>query len=1061
MKVLLVNHTLHYFGGSETFTYTLAIRLMELGHDVFCFSPYTGEMAGHLRRAGVTVTDDLMALPSDIDIIHAHHRLESFLAYSRFSNKPMIIVCHGILPWQEQPLKSRMNVYRYVAVSEEVKDHLYQNNTLDSTDICIIRNGIDFERFYCKREIQDFPGRAVIISNRMAEQQRSLIESVCKKLDIQLESIGLISNPTWYVENHINDADLVFALGRSALEAMACKRGVIVFDYNGGDGFVTPDTFGIFRKKNFSGRTGKINFNEETLVNEIIKYSKQDINLVYNFVREEHDIRNIAQQYLDLYQNAIENFNGNRSHLQEKELKFHSAICEIVNELDSIQSKDISLLKSQLASKEGELSELQTSIQNYSNLLEQKKNEVTQLQGEIRELAAARLSLLNHEQLLAEIRSGLGFKALQGLWRFREFVFPVGSFRRGIYNLISQGLKIIMNEGWESFNYKLRRKVGGAVSKKYKLLGAGSFQSVQANQIQYACMVSVIIPIYDRTDLVKKSIESILNQDFQDFELILACDGSPQETLDIVNEYQSHPKVRIFKWEQQSGNAVKGRNIGISNAKGKYIAFQDSDDIAEPDRLRISVEVLERGDADIVYGAWRVLAEWDSDPRNHGLRNGEIVFSSECDLETLKKVCVPCQTTVMARSSALRIVGGLKSEMQYREDHELWLRLSAAGYRFRPIRSVLASLRLHPNNLELNHVSSSDQWLSKALMVYRKRGPILPRIAFVIPPSKISGGVAVVCQYAYRLQKMGFDVTIISEDDQTNLQWFPYQPIKLIPLRQARGEMFDVLFATGWSTAYIVEELKAERRFYFIQSDESRFFPTDEEYRSLAFRTYSFDLEFITIAQWLQHWLKEKFKKETRYVPNGLDHSLFHPALPLQPKGARPRILLEGPIDIPFKGMKNAFEVVNDLDCEVWCVSTSGRPRPDWRCDRFFTGIPINRMKHIYSSCDIFLKMSEVEGVPCPPLEMMACGQGACVVGEVTGIEEYIEDGKNALVVRKGDIEGAKKAIISIIENKSLRKHLIENGLRTAKSYDWDKSADLLHKIICPDDVLFLKKQKR
>jgi glycosyltransferase involved in cell wall biosynthesis len=130
----------------------------------------------------------------------------------------------------------------------------------------------------------------------------------------------------------------------------------------------------------------------------------------------------------------------------------------------------------------------------------------------------------------------------------------------------------------------------------------------------------------------------------------------------------------------------------------------------------------------------------------------------------------------------------------------------------------------------------------------------------------------------------------------------------------------------------------------------------------------------------------------------------------------------------------------------VWCVSASGRPETDWKCDKFFTKVPFGKMRHIYSSCDILLKMSRVESFAYPPLEMMACG-GTAVVGKVTGIEEYIVNGYNALVVDQGDIQGAHNALKILIEDEKLRNELIENGKKTAEKFRWDPSIDLLENI--------------
>lgn len=602
----------------------------------------------------------------------------------------------------------------------------------------------------------------------------------------------------------------------------------------------------------------------------------------------------------------------------------------------------------------------------------------------------------------------------------------------------AQLIEIDNNKWW-----KLIKKFSGL--KQFIHIGRQTkIENIEADNFQENSeeLVSVVIPIYDRTDVLIESIESILNQSYRNFELILVCDGSPKETLEIVQRYEKLDKVRVFRFGDNSGNAVRGRNKAIREARGTYLAFQDSDDIAEVDRLKISLQYMKKNNADIVYGGWRALVDGS---RKIDIDNGQEVFSPDCDLEMLKKICVPCQSTVMVKVDALRKVGGLKTDMRYREDHELWLRLAYNGYKFKSIDRILTNLRLHQNNLELTFKDDDDQWYAQMIEEYKTIIPMKPKIAYVIPGCGISGGIAVICQHANRLQKRGYDVLLISENNDTSIPWFPNQNVEIIPLKNAPDNI-DILVATGWSTAYIIQNINAKRKFYFVQSDETRFSPKGSADYMRALKTYEMDYEFITEAKWIQKWLKDEFNKDAAYVPNGLDEKIIYPTAPLAEKGEKLRILLEGPIDLPYKGMADAFQAVEGLDCEVWCISSAGKPKPEWKCDRFFEKVPMDQMRTIYSSCDLFLKMSRVEGFFGPPLEMMACG-GACVVGKVTGYDEYIIDGENALVVEQGDVKGAHAALQKLINDEQLRKHIIANGKKTAKEWGWESSIDRLEKI--------------
>jgi O-antigen biosynthesis protein len=229
-------------------------------------------------------------------------------------------------------------------------------------------------------------------------------------------------------------------------------------------------------------------------------------------------------------------------------------------------------------------------------------------------------------------------------------------------------------------------------------------------------LISVVIPIYDRTRELIESIESILHQTYQHFELLLVTDGSPEETIAVVERYRNNPKVRIFLYPTMTGNAVRGRNTGIKEAKGEFIAFHDSDDVAEPTRLKDSLEYIEKYNADVVYGGWRALV--DGSRKDIEIVNGQEIFSPEVQFDALKESNIICQSTVMARRSALLAVGGFKPKMRYREDHELWLRLSHFGYKFKAIPAVLTNLRLHSGNNELNFKHEDAKWKKLALEEY-------------------------------------------------------------------------------------------------------------------------------------------------------------------------------------------------------------------------------------------------------------------------------------------------------------------------------------------------------
>lgn len=129
-------------------------------------------------------------------------------------------------------------------------------------------------------------------------------------------------------------------------------------------------------------------------------------------------------------------------------------------------------------------------------------------------------------------------------------------------------------------------------------------------------LVSIIVPTYKRTDYLRLTLDSIINQTFQDFEIIVVDDGTPND--DNLLLCQKIENVRYIKIEN-SGGPAKPRNVGIKEARGKYIAFVDDDDIWLSNKLEKQVNVLENNtDFGLVHCCCRIIDE-------NGIKKNEII----------------------------------------------------------------------------------------------------------------------------------------------------------------------------------------------------------------------------------------------------------------------------------------------------------------------------------------------------------------------------------------------------------------------------------------------------
>ncbi|HAS3607710.1 TPA: glycosyltransferase family 4 protein [Vibrio cholerae] len=321
-------------------------------------------------------------------------------------------------------------------------------------------------------------------------------------------------------------------------------------------------------------------------------------------------------------------------------------------------------------------------------------------------------------------------------------------------------------------------------------------------------------------------------------------------------------------------------------------------------------------------------------------------------------------------------------------------------------------------------------------------------ICFLIWSPDISGGTNVIFEHATRLKQMGEDVTIITEQTvcETRLKWFPgADELEWKTYSDIENETFDICIATWWRTVFSLKKVNARHYLYFVQSIESKFYHESEVIlRNLVELTYSLDLTIITEATWIQKYLSEHYGKQAYLVKNGIRKEYFNrevkPITP--PLKDKLRVVVEGPLGVPFKNTELALDLVNESNAdEVWLLtSTEIAAYP--KVDKLFSRVPISDVAKIYNSCDVLVKLSTVEGMFGPPLEIFHCG-GTSISYDVTGYDEYIVDGENALVSYSRENADIIDKINRLKRDKDLLQKLKMNASVTASNWpDWSESSN-------------------
>ena len=179
-------------------------------------------------------------------------------------------------------------------------------------------------------------------------------------------------------------------------------------------------------------------------------------------------------------------------------------------------------------------------------------------------------------------------------------------------------------------------------------------------------LVSVIIPTFNRGYCLEESIRSVLQQSFADFELIVVDDGSTDNTSELVARF---PAVKLIRLEKNRGVSF-ARNRGMVEAQGDCIAFLDSDDLWEKDKLASQVKWIERGFHAVYTDEIWIRNRVRVNPMNkHRKYSGDI-------FRYCLPLCIVSPSSVLLRAKMLSEVGGFDESMPVCEDYDLWLRIA-------------------------------------------------------------------------------------------------------------------------------------------------------------------------------------------------------------------------------------------------------------------------------------------------------------------------------------------------------------------------------------------------
>jgi glycosyltransferase involved in cell wall biosynthesis len=325
------------------------------------------------------------------------------------------------------------------------------------------------------------------------------------------------------------------------------------------------------------------------------------------------------------------------------------------------------------------------------------------------------------------------------------------------------------------------------------------------------------------------------------------------------------------------------------------------------------------------------------------------------------------------------------------------------------------------------------------------------KIAFLVNDLQMSGGVGVVVRHARGLAAHhAHDVSLVLVRDWDVPHWHGYDDLPhlhVLSLAEAAEQRFDIAVATWWETTFSLFSVPARRYAYFVQSLEDRFYKDVEAERLGAALSLDLPVAFITEARWIRNTLASLRPDAPCFlVRNGIDKQVFAPPAEVEPNVDGPlRVLVEGFPSVWFKGVNEAVSVANAVSLpRRVTVVTPERELLEASADRIVGPVAHGDMASLYADTDVVLKLSRVEGMFGPPLEGFHMG-ATCVTTEVTGHDEYIEHGRNALIVDWDDRTGTTRQLELLAKDRRLLHELRCNALATARGWpDWSQSTQFM-----------------
>lgn len=313
MRLLLATNHLG-LGGSESYLLTVAEQLDRLGHEAVIFTPEPSGGVEVALQLGIEIVGEA-ELNEEFDAALVQDGSVSYLLAARCPATPQLFVAHSSKFDLQAPPQLGGTVGAIVTLNDRVTQRMRSFAT--EIEVVRLRQPIDHERFTPRGPLPAKPRRALLLSNNTNDDRLGELERACVDADLELLQVGGLPGQETDIRSALAGVEIVIGYGRSVLEGMACGRAAYVYDWQGGDGWVTTQSYAAIEADGFAGGAGDEVLDRAGLVEDLRAYSAAMGPVNHDLVVKHHRASLHAQELVDLMRGLASPREQPRAPLQE------------------------------------------------------------------------------------------------------------------------------------------------------------------------------------------------------------------------------------------------------------------------------------------------------------------------------------------------------------------------------------------------------------------------------------------------------------------------------------------------------------------------------------------------------------------------------------------------------------------------------------------------------------------------------------------------------------------------------------------------------------------------